>query len=147
MADIRPLGHNLLVQPDTPPTTTASGILIPEAYQDTPAMSGVVLRLGDGPARDKQIRAKAIARCLSILNDATVEAGTAREAIAVAQDELARYLRDATAIESVCRVGQRIIFPMEVGHEIVLNEDTAGAVVILSEDSVLAVYDAEGAEA
>jgi len=143
---IKPIGHRIVVQPDAPVTETASGFVIPDAYADTPPMSGIVLRVGDGPARDKHIRARAIARCLAILNDATVEAASPLEALRITQDEIARYLRDASELGPVCEVGQRVIFPMEAGHEIVLNEATDESVVILSEDSVLAVYDAEPQE-
>ena len=142
MTQIRPLGHKILVKPDRPVTQTESGLYIPEMSQDMPAMSGIVERVGSGPDRDKRIRARAIARCLCILNDAEVDAGTAREAIVVAREEIGRYLRDATEnLEHICEVGQRVIFPMEVGHEIVLGEDTDDAWIIVSEDSLLAVYD------
>lgn len=141
MAEIRPLGHRIVVKPDKPVTASEGGILIPEQYQDVPAMSGIVLRVGDGAARDRRIRAATIARCLAMLDDAEREAATSAEALYVARDELGRYLRDSGEMESVCAVGQRVIFPMEAGHELVLNEDTDGAVVIVGEDSILAVYD------
>ena len=141
---VKPLGHRVVVIPDKPATHTEGGILIPDAFQDMPAMSGVVHAVGDGCERDKRIRARTVARCLSILDDATIEAATPMEALLLAKEEIGRYLRDATDhTEHACEVGQRVIFPMEAGHEIVLNEDTENAVVIVSEDSILAVYDAE----
>ena len=140
---IKPIGHRIVVLPDAAPTQTESGLYIPDAHQDTPPMSGTVIRLGDGPARDVSIRARTVARCLAILDDATLEAATATEALILAKEEIGRYLRDVSEAEHICDVGQRVIFPMEAGHEIVLNEDTDQAVVIVSEDSVLAVYDAE----
>ena len=140
---VRPLGHRIVVRPDSPVTASEGGIFIPETYQDVPAMSGIVERVGDGAERDTRIRTRTIARCMAILDDAEVEAGTPSEAIALAKDELARYLRDAGEIGHVCEVGQRVIFPMEAGHEIVIGEDTENALVIVSEDSLLAVYDAE----
>lgn len=144
---LRPLGHKIVVKPDVEPTQTASGLYIPETSQHAPPMSGTVLRLGNGPAHDRQIRARAITRCLSILNDASIEAATPREALRIAQDEIARYLRDTSELSHVCAVGDRVIFPMDAGHEVVLDEDVEGAVVILSEDSVLAIVDAETQEA
>jgi len=143
MIQIRPLGHRLLVRPDRPVSQTESGILIPDAYNDVPAMSGIVERIGDGHLRDRRIRKAAIARCLTILDDAEVDAATSAEALVLAKDEMQRYLREAERLESIANVGQRVIFPMEAGHELVLNEDTDNAVVIVSEESVLAVYDAE----
>lgn len=143
---LRPLGHKLIVQPDAAPTETESGFYIPEAYQDLPAMSGTVIRLGDGPERDKQIRAKTIARCISIVEEMDRDRLIPLSADAVAPtivSELTRYMRQAESIGHACEVGQRVIFPMEAGHEIVLNEATDDAVVVLSEDAILAVYDAE----
>lgn len=139
---VRPLGHRLLIVPDTLPETTDSGILIPDAYRDTPPMSGIVAQVGNGYLRDRTVRKKAIARCLSLLADAQLEAATADEAIAIAKDEMGRYLREIDALESVAAIGQRVIFPMEAGHEIVIGESEQ-ALVLVSEDSVLAVYDAE----
>jgi hypothetical protein len=60
---------------------------------------------------------------------------------------MARYMADIEDVPHVAEAGQRVIFPMEAGHEIVLGEDTEGAVVIVSEDSILAVYDNEVAAA
>lgn len=140
---IRPLGHKVLVKPDKPVTQSDGGILIPDAYRDTPAMSGVVTRIGEGYQRDRRIRSVTIARALGLMDEAREEAATGMEAIAVWQDKMQRWLREAEACESVCEVGQRVIFPMEAGHEIVLGEDADEAVVLVSEDSILAVYDAE----
>lgn len=143
LTPVRPLGHRLVIQPDTAPTQTEGGILLPETAAGLPPMSGTVIRRGDGSARDARLRAKVIARCAAILADAMVETATPGEALVMAQEEIARYLRDVTEVEPLCEVGQRVIFPMEAGHEIVLGEDAEAAVVILDEDSVLAVYDAE----
>lgn len=143
-AKIAPLRNNVVIQPDAPKTETESGFVIPEAYRQLAPMSGIVVKLGDGPERDKRIRARAVARCLAILDDATIEAATPDEAIILAKEEIGRYLRDASDhTQHICDIGQRVIFPMEAGHEIILNEDSEHAVVIVPEDSVLAVYDAE----
>lgn len=147
MTELRPLGHRLLIRPDRPVEQTTGGIHIPQAYQDTPAMSGIVVRTGDGHLRDRQIRKAAIARCMRLIDDADVEAATPAEALILAKEEMARYLREAEALDSVAEVGQRVIFPMEAGHDIVLGEDTENSVVIVSEESVLAVWDAEGVAA
>lgn len=138
---IRPIGHRVVVLPDRAPTQTASGLYLPETT-DVPPMSGIVQAVGDGLERDTRIRARTIARCLSILDDATIEAATSAEALILAKEEIGRYLRSANEQTHICEVGQRVIFPMEAGHEIVLGEDTENAVVIVAEDSILAVWDA-----
>ena len=138
---LRPLGNRIVVLPDSPVTQSESGILIPEMSQDMPSMSGIVQRVGDGPQRDRRIRTAAIARCLSILEDAYNDSSSGVEAFVTARDEMQRYMADIEGIGHIAEVGQRVVFPMEAGHEIVLGEDTESAVIILSEDSVLAVYD------
>jgi co-chaperonin GroES (HSP10) len=145
--NLRPLGHRLVILPDQPVTETESGLYIPDAYQDTPAMSGIVQRVGDGSFRDRRIRTASIARCLSILETAYESSSSGVEAFATAREEMARYMADIEDVPHVAEAGQRVIFPMEAGHEIVLGEDTEGAVVIVSEDSILAVYDNEVAAA
>lgn len=144
---LRPLGHRIVVLPDRPVTETESGLYIPDAYQDTPAMSGIVQRLGDGAMRDRRIRTASISRCLSILEDAYTNASSGVEAFVTARDEMQRYMSDIEDLPHVAEVGQRVIFPMEAGHEIVFGEDADGAVVIVSEDSILAVYDTEKEQA
>ena len=147
MPAIRPLGHRLLIAPDAAATMTDSGIVIPEAYTDTPPMSGVVLRVGDGYLRDRRIRTKTIARCLRLIEDAEAEAAGAVEALVTAKDEMQRYLREAETLASIAAVGDRVVFPMEAGHELVLGEDADHPLVIVSEDSILAVLDAESVAA
>lgn len=141
-AAIRPLGHRIVVTPDAPAAQSEGGILIPDAYRDTPAMSGVVQCVGDGYLRDRRMRSVTIARAMSLMDEAREGAGTGAEAIATWRDLMQRWLREIEACASICEVGQRVIFPMEAGHEIVLGERTDDAVVIVSEDSILAVYDA-----
>jgi co-chaperonin GroES (HSP10) len=140
-SEVRPLGHRLLIVPDQAVTATEGGIVIPDAYNDTPPMSGIVKSIGAGHLRDRRIRTAAIARCMRILDDAEVEAATKGEALAVAKEELGRYLRDAEDLGSIAEVGQRVIFPMEAGHEIVIGEHDE-SLVIVAEESVLAVCDA-----
>ena len=137
---IRPIGHRVVVIPDAPATETESGIFIPEQYQDTPPMSGIVQTLGDGPVRDQRIRTRTIAHCLSILDDAQREAATSCEALTLAREEMGRYLVAQADATHVCHVGQRVIFPMEAGHEIIVGE-SADPMVVLSEDAILAVYE------
>jgi co-chaperonin GroES (HSP10) len=141
MNEVRPLGHRLLIVPDRPVTATEGGIVIPDAYNDTPPMSGIVKSVGSGHLRDRRIRKAAIARCMAILDGADIEAATRWEAMALAKERMAVYLRDAEDLESIAEVGQRVIFPMEAGHEIVIGEHEE-SLVIVAEESVLAVWDA-----
>lgn len=136
---IKPIGHKILVKPDRGPVASEGGILIPDAYQNTPPMSGIVVRVGDGWLRDRRTRSAAIARCLAILDESAEATSSATHAMTLAREEMGRYLMSIGSEESVARVGDRVIFPMEVGHEIVLGERTEDAVVIVSEESILAV--------
>ena len=141
---LRPLGHRIHIKPDAHPTKTEGGLYIPDAIaDDVPPMSGIVTQIGNGPYRDQRIRTAAIAHCLAILDDAEIEAVSKAECVQLARDEMVRYMHQLVRSEPTVRVGDRVVFPMDKGHEIVFNEDTAGAVVILNEDDVLAVYDAQ----
>lgn len=137
---LRPLGHRLLVTPDATPTETASGFIIPGAV-NLPKMSGVVSEVGLGPARDVRIRSAAIARCMRILDDARIDAANAESAIVWAREEMGRYLRQSERIEPLVKAGDRVVFAAESGHEIVLDEATDDAVIVLNEDDVLAVME------
>src|SRR3990167_671156 len=141
MTPIRPLGHRLLIVPDQPVEQTTGGIVIPDAYNTPPPMSGIVQAVGSGYLRDRRIRTATIARALSLMVDAQLEAATAAEAILLWKDEMGRYLRDAAALDSIAEVGQRVLFPMEAGHESVIGEDAEHPLVIVAEESVLAVWD------
>lgn len=142
--NLRPLGHRIHVKPDAQPTKTEGGLYIPDAIaDDVPPMSGIVTRIGNGPYRDQRIRQAAIARCLAILDDAEIEAVSKAECVQLARDEMSRYMQQLAKGEPTVQVGDRVVFPMDRGHEIVFGEDTDGAVVILNEDDVLAVYDAQ----
>ena len=139
---LRPLGHRIHIKPDAPPTQTASGLYIPDSIaDDVPPMSGIVTRIGDGHYRDRRIRQAAIAHCLAILDDAEIEAMSKAECVQLARDEMGRYMQHVCKADPIVQVGDRVVFPMDRGHEIVFNEDTDGAVVILNEDDVLAVME------
>lgn len=133
-----PVGRRVLVTPDPVATETASGFLIPSA-QHQPKMSGRVAAVGTGSAREWRIRCATIARCRSILEHAEVETVTAEDALRVAREELARYLRHAEDLGHPFAVGDRVAFAAESGHELVLDEATNDAVIVLDEDDVLAV--------
>jgi co-chaperonin GroES (HSP10) len=136
---LRPLGSRILVKPDAPVEQTASGFYIPEAYQHMPAMSGVVQALGVGPERDQRIRVAVIARCVSIIDELADTFHQCGEFADSVRAELGRYRAQTEELGHLCEVGQRVVFPMEAGHEIILNEATDDAVVVLTEDQVIGV--------
>lgn len=151
--NVRPLGHRIHVKPDaTHIEQTTGGIIVPDAYADVPSMSGTVIALGSGPERDldreRRVRALAIKDCI----DAVSEADDQFRHPPVTQvilDNLGRMLRldppDAGLSYDV-KVGDRVIFPMDAGHEVVIGEDAKGATVILTEDSILAVVEPDAQE-
>ena len=141
---LKPIGHRIHIKPDAQPTQTEGGLYIPDAIaDDVPPMSGIVTQIGNGPYRDQRLRQATIARCLAILDEAEIEAVSKAECVQLARDEMIRYMQAVAKGEPTVQVGDRVVFPMDKGHEIVFNEDTDGAVVILNEDDVLAVYEAK----
>lgn len=134
MAELRPIGHRVLVRPDRPPTETASGFLIPEAI-DIPPMSGTVIAVGDGPRRAFAVKHGVVRRCLAIVDacgDDSSLASRVREA-------LQQYDQNGDDIERLVVVGDRVIFAPESGHDIVVGEQTDDRVLVLAEDDILAV--------
>lgn len=138
-ADLRPLARRVLIAPDRAPTETASGLVIPGSSLQMPPMSGTVLRVGDGGYRERGLRRATVAHCLSILDEAQKEAATSAEALTLARDEMVRYLQHVATDAPVCQVGDHVVFPMEAGHEIVCDELTGNSVLLVSEESLLAV--------
>lgn len=143
---LKPLGHRILIRPDKPPETTESGFVIPYAV-DPPPMSGVVVTLGDGPYRERQLKRAVVARCLAILDRADADHGNPELVIREARNEMQAYMASAEAIGHLVREGERVIFPMAAGHEIVLGENAEDALLVMSEDSILAVCESEKVEA
>ena len=135
-----PLKHRILVEPDPAPTQTASGFFIPGG-DDIAAMSGTVTKLGTGPYRDLRIKAAAVAYCLNILDVAFQSASSGTEAIIVARDEMQRYMAREGDSQPDVKLGDRVLFAAEAGHEIVLDELTREAMILLAEDDILAVIE------
>lgn len=136
---LRPLGSRILVTPDAIATETASGFVIPETYRNMPAMSGIVQALGTGPDSHRRIRSVSIARCIAIVEELAEQFPEATDYANAVRDGLGRYFAQMTELDHICAVGDRVVFPMEAGHQIVVGEDTEGAVLVLSEDAVLLV--------
>jgi co-chaperonin GroES (HSP10) len=131
---IRPVGPRIAVRPDRRPETTESGFIIPQSAYLEPPMSGVVIAVGDWPATMRRIYARAVKDAIERVDEC--------ECASSVFDALGNLLHEAPNPEHYIKVGDRVIFPMETGHEIVFNEDTDDAIVILNEDSVLAVVEA-----
>jgi co-chaperonin GroES (HSP10) len=138
---IRPVGPRIAVKPDRRPETTESGFIIPQSAYVEPPMSGVVIAVGDWPATLRRVYARAVKDAIDCVNGHP-DAGRWSTRYDVAED-LGKLLMEAPNPEHHVNVGDRVLFPMEAGHEIILNEDTDDAIVILNEDSVLAVLAVE----
>lgn len=137
---IRPIGCKIAIRPDRPPTETASGFLIPD-MTDIPPMSGIVIAVGNGPASHARLvktRATALREAIEVVDEAS-EQFRHPAALQVASENLARLLRSTPAAEHLVSVGDRVLFPMNAGHEVVIGENTEDAVLILDEDAVLGV--------
>ena len=142
---IRPLYNRIVVKPDRRPETTESGFIIPQSVHESPPMSGIVIAVGDWPATLRRIYARAIKDAIERASEA-FDCTTAPRAVGdFVAGSLGQLLHQAPNPEHHVTVGQRVIFPMEAGHEIVLNEATDEAYVILNEDSILAVYEEKAA--
>lgn len=141
---LKPIGHRILVQPDAQPDATDSGLVLPSDRDHVP-VSGIVVAVGDGPARDQRIRLATIARCMAIveeLNEAGVErvcdsdCDTAWRLASAIQDELRRYKNQAETFEPEIRVGDRVVYPVESGLKV--TED-GQAYILLNEDDVVVI--------
>jgi co-chaperonin GroES (HSP10) len=126
---LKPLGHRILVQPDAPAEETDSGLVLPQDRDHIP-MSGTVVAVGNGPARDAKIRAAAIKRCLTMVEDVDEVAA------------LRAYLAQAERFDSL-NVGDRVAYPVECGS--VLTEDGISYIVLNEDDVVVLVTEQEAA--
>ena len=126
---LKPLGNRILVQPDAPAESTDSGLVLPQDRDHIP-MSGTVVAVGNGPARDAKIRATAIKRCISMVEDVDEVAA------------LRAYLAQAERFDSL-NVGDRVAYPVECGS--VLTEDGISYIVLNEDDVVVLVTEQEAA--
>jgi co-chaperonin GroES (HSP10) len=127
---LKPLGHRILVQPDAPAEETDSGLVLPQDRDHIP-MSGTVVAVGNGPARDAKIRAAAIKRCISMVEDVDEVAA------------LRAYLAEAERFADSLAVGDRVAYPIECGS--VLTEDGISYIVLNEDDVVVLVTEQEAA--
>jgi co-chaperonin GroES (HSP10) len=136
-----PLRGNVLVRPDPAVTTTESGLLLPETAGLPPSMSGVVVRVSDCDYRVLRARVATVAHCLRLLD----QIGLEHSCCGRVRDEMTAYMRGLAndAGEGSVKVGDRVVFPMEAGHQLVAGEDVDGSVLVLSQDALLAIVPAD----
>jgi co-chaperonin GroES (HSP10) len=137
---LKPLGNRILVQPDAPAESTDSGLVLPQDRDHIP-MSGTVVAVGNGPARDAKIRAAAIKRCMAVAEKVTADYSHFH-AVALLE-ALRAYLAQAETFEHVINVGDRVAYPIECGS--VLTEDGISYIVLNEDDVVVLVTEQEAA--
>jgi co-chaperonin GroES (HSP10) len=140
---LRPLGHRILVQPDAPSTESAGGLILLETRHHVP-VSGTVVAVGDGLARDQRIRQAAIARCTGIVEELAEQFPNSTEYANALRDEMGRYRCQAGQMEPGVHLGDTVAFPAQVGMTV--TED-GQAYIILNEDDVIVVAEAESVAA
>jgi len=139
-SDLTPIRGNVLVQPDPVATHTDGGLLIPETASMPPPMSGIVLRVSDQDSRILRARVGTVAHCLRLLDTH----GSAKTCCAQVRDAITDYLRGlANASESsAVKVGDRVVFPMDAGHQLTVGEDLDGSVLVIPQEALLAIVPA-----
>lgn len=138
---LHPIGHRILVQPDEQLDQTDSGLILIE-NRDHVATSGTVVALGPGGSLVKyQARQRALKDALDILRDCEIE-WNYPASLQIARENVARLLGTAHP-ERDLAVGDRVVFPDDVGHRTVVD---GTEYLVLNEDDV-AVLVAEESEA
>ena len=132
---IKPHGFNVMVRPDEPPKHEGL-IATPEAYESSLYSSGVVIAIGDGSLARFQARQKAMKQCLDVVRDAEATLNFPAS-LQIVREDIARLM--GTGHESSVKVGQRILFSPHDYIETSVNGETY---VVVSEDNILAVYEA-----
>ena len=129
---LRPLGHRVLIQPDAQESETASGLILPQDRYHVP-VSGTIVAVGSGPARDVTIRARVISRCMGLIEE------LAQMGIRDPQDYLAAlssYKQRCERFESPITVGDRVVYPVEAG--LAITEDGI-AYILMNEDEIAVI--------
>ena len=129
-----PLADRVLIQPDTAPTVTASGIELVEHNQVE--QTGVVVSSGCGrhPLKDEAFSLARILETRSrVMNRSLVD-----EPLETPELDAAQMLRDLTGREPELAVGDRVVFSPFVGQEVRINEERY---LVMREADVLAVLE------
>ena len=128
---LRPLGSRVLIVPDVPDATTASGIVLPSDRDYVPS-SGTIAAVGTGSAAAQQVRLATIRRCASIVSELEeLHPDAAPFALAV-REEFTRYQQIAEQLPQEMAVGDRVVFPVESGLKLV--EDGTDYLVLRADD-------------
>jgi co-chaperonin GroES (HSP10) len=139
---LRPLGHRILIQPDELPEKTETGLVLPGDRDHVPT-SGLVVAVGDGPARDQRIRAATIARCMAIVSELDDDVRVDSDSIAsVILTELRRYKNQTECFDGLS-IGDRVVYPVESGLKI--TEDGREYILLNEVDAVVIATDDEAA--
>lgn len=139
---LRPTAHRILVQPDTPPEETATGLVLPQDRDHVP-VSGTVVALGPGGSAIRyKARQRGIKDCLEVVESALRNYPVLTPLLLV-RDEIAGLLGSSEPEREVA-VGDRVAFAAEVG----LKVDVEGQdYILLNEDDVAVVATEEVAAA
>ena len=131
---LRALGHRVLIHPDPQESETASGLVLPEDRHHVP-VSGTIVAVGNGPARDQKIRS----RCFTLVEE------LAAMGVRDPQDYLAAIDTYRTSIERFepsVAVGDRVVYPLEAGLTVTEDGQTY---IVMNEDDVAIVAVEEAA--
>ncbi len=118
--NLRPLKDRVLILPEPPSETTASGLILAEHRK--PEQTGTVVAVGSAP-HPKRDEALAMA-----------------EALAGEMDPLAQLLRDLVNHEPQVHVGDYVVFSWTAGQEIWV-EDGEERYLLMRESDILAVVE------
>lgn len=136
---MQPLGHRLLIKPDLPETQTASGLVLPDDRDHIP-VSGVVVTVGDGLARDQRVRRAVLLRAIGIIEEL---AGMGVRDPQDYMDEIRRYMNSIERIDGPCHVGDRVAYPVDAGLRI---EKDGEAFILLNEDDIAVIVPEDAEE-
>jgi co-chaperonin GroES (HSP10) len=130
-----PLGHRILVKPDTPPDQSGSGLILPQDRDHIPN-SGTVVAVGPGGNQMRyRTRQRAIGDCVEVVESAERMWGHLA-ALQIVRENISALLGTSEPEREV-HVGDRVAFGSasgvtytEDGEEyIVLNEDDVAVLV------------------
>lgn len=133
---LRPLGHRILITPDAPQATSASGLELPQDRHHIPT-SGVVAEIGPGGPQGKyRTRQRAIQDCVEVVESAIQMFG-AVSPLLIVRENIAGLLGTGVPDREI-QVGDRVAYGVEVG--LTLVED-GKEYVIVNEDDVCVVVE------
>ena len=135
---LTPLQSRLIIKPEPASTMSAGGILFPETHGKAPAMTGVVMGIGKGPASAHRVRQATIAHCLHLVETVAeqVPASTLRSEVA---DAFARYAAEDARCSEL-HVGDMVCFAYTAGHNMTVDGEPY---IVIDERDVQAVWKEE----